>query len=283
MNTLHNTGRIIRPPFEARSTYLQVTCGCSHNKCKYCTYYKNICYQVSPNEEILEDIQQLKDNGYTFKRIWLQSADALSLSTKKLLEISKMIHEKLPFVESIGAYARVDSFKNKTTEELRQLKDAGYDGITVGVESGDDCVLRRMNKGYTGRDILEQMKKLDENRMKYTLIFLNGLAGKDPKHVHATKTAQIFNKTRPYRIMINSLKIDRESLLEDEMQKGNFTPMTDDEKREELITFLEKLETDTFIDATNSTNTIKFFGKVRENRDEMVENLRKRKLKQKTY
>ena len=111
---MHFASRIIRPPYEARSKYLQVTTACSHNNCSFCSYYRNIQYSVSPVDEITEDLEELRNNSYSFKRIWLQGADPFSLSFDKLYEIASLIHEYLPFVQSIGGYARIDNLKNKT-------------------------------------------------------------------------------------------------------------------------------------------------------------------------
>ena len=174
---MHFSSSIIRPPFEARSKFLQITTGCSHNKCRFCNYYKDIPFSISPVDEIIEDLEELRNTGYTFKRIWLQGADPFSLSFDRLFRIATLIHEYLPFVQSIGGYARVDNIKNKSVEELAILKDMGYNSIVFGMESGDNHLLEYMEKGYKSKDIVEQLSKMDESGLNYTLIFLNGLGG----------------------------------------------------------------------------------------------------------
>ena len=274
---MYQESRIVRPPFEAKSVYLQVTKGCTHNKCKFCTYYRDVDYRVSPDDEIIEDLKELKNRGYVFKRIWLLSADAFSLKTEQLLKIASYIHEYLPFVQSIGCYARITSLENKTVHDLEKLKEKGYDKIVFGVESADDNILKYSDKGYKSQDITKQLKKMDKARMKYTVIFLNGLAGHNYGLGHARKTAELFNKLNPERIMINTLKIQENSILDDEIEKRLFEESTEEEKLEELIEFIEKLEINTFIDATNDTNKIKFFGKIQEKKKDMMEFLRKSK------
>lgn len=275
MIKLHQESRIVRPPFEARSVYLQVTNGCTHNKCKFCTYYGDVDYRVSQDDEIIENLKELKNRGYVFKRIWLLSADPFSLNSEQLLKIASYIHEYLPFVESIGCYARITSLNNKTVHDLEKLKENGYDKIVFGVESADDNILEYTDKGYRSHDITIQLKKMDKAGMNYTVIFLNGLSGHNYGLEHARKTAELFNKLNPERIMINTLKIHEKSILENEVERRLFEESTDKEKMDELIEFIEKLEINTFLDATNDTNKIKFFGKIQEKKKDIVEFLQK--------
>ena len=273
---MHFSSRIVRPPFEAKSRFLQVTRGCSHNRCKFCTYYRDTCFGVSSDDEIVEDLMELREEGNAFVRIWLQSADPFSLGTDRLLDVASMVHDYLPFVETIGAYARINSLKDKSTDDLAGLFDAGYDGIVFGVESADDDVLDFMCKGYDSDEIVEQLDKVDACGMSYTLIYLNGLGGRKYALTHACNTAKVFSRYHPERIMVNGLKILEDSRLYHEMLEGNFIEMDDDEKAIELSHFLENLSVDTFVDATNNTNSIRFFGRTANGRDDMVDFLRKR-------
>jgi radical SAM superfamily enzyme YgiQ (UPF0313 family) len=270
---MHYSSPIVRPPFEAKSVYLQVTKGCNHNLCKYCNYYKDVPYSISPMNEIIEDLKELKNKGYSFRRIWLLSADPFSLPFEKLLEIANLIHEYLPFVESIGSYSRVDSLKNKTVEELKQLKNAGYDSIVFGVESADDNILKTMNKGYDSKEITEELSKMDEAKFKYTLIFLNGLGGQNTGEHNAKKTAQLFNKFNPERIMINGLIINSNTPLMKDIKEGRFIPSKEKENIRELQTFLKELKIETFIDATNASMITPFFGKIPDNKHSITAHL----------
>ena len=106
---MHFASTVVRPPYEGRSMYLQVTSGCSHNACKFCTYYKDAKFAVSPIEEIKSDLQEIKNSGYIFPRIFLQGADPFILGFERLKTIIELIHEYLPFVKSVGGYGRVDN------------------------------------------------------------------------------------------------------------------------------------------------------------------------------
>ena len=176
---MHFSCGIVRPPYEAGSCFLQVTSGCSHNKCRFCTFYKEAPFSVSPESEIRDDLQEIRDSGWKVKRIFLQGADPFLLSYDRLKRIMDLIKEYLPWNVSVGGYGRVDSVKNKSVEQLKSLKEMGYDMIVFGIESGDDAVLDKMNKGYHGSDIVEQLSKMDEAGMHYSVIFLYGLGGHD--------------------------------------------------------------------------------------------------------
>ncbi|WP_455716792.1 hypothetical protein [Anaerosporobacter sp.] len=115
---MHYANGINRPPYEANDAILQVTSGCSHNKCEFCTYYRDCGFSVSPIEEVKEDLEELRDSGIKYERAFLQGGDAFVLSYEKLMEIAILIHEYLPSVQSIGSYARITSMNNKTGTPL---------------------------------------------------------------------------------------------------------------------------------------------------------------------
>ena len=153
---LHYTGPTFRPPYEANSFVLQVTSGCSHNACTFCSMYLTIPFAVSPLEEVESDILEVaKVGSHYYKRVFLANGNAFCLSARRLTEIAELIHKHLPSVESIGAYTTVNDVLAKSVDELRDLAALGYKDINIGVESALDDVLTYMNKGYT----LEQARE----------------------------------------------------------------------------------------------------------------------------
>ena len=207
---MHFSCGIVRPPYEAGSCFLQVTSGCSHNKCRFCTFYKEAPFSVSPESEIREDLQEIRDSGWKVKRIFLQGADPFLLSYDRLKRIMDLIKEYLPWGVSVGGYGRVDSVRNKSVEQIRSLKEMGYDMIVFGIESGDDAVLDKMNKGYHASDIVEQLSKMDEAGMHYSVIFLYGLGGHDYGMGHAVKTAEVLNRLSPVRVLVSGGELTAE-------------------------------------------------------------------------
>jgi radical SAM superfamily enzyme YgiQ (UPF0313 family) len=270
---MHFSSNVIRPPYEANSVYLQITSGCSHNACKFCTYYKDVPFRVSPLEEIREDLQELKDTGYSFPRIWLQGADPFLLTYDKLKAVADLIHEYLPFVKSIGGYGRVDSVKNKTVEQIKSLKAMGYDKLVFGIESGDDAVLKRMNKGYEAKDIVEQLGKLTQAGMDYAVIFLSGLGGHGYGLSHAIKTAEVLNHLTPFRVMAAGLTLFPDTPLMDDVRNGSFVEATEAERIKELQTFIEHLEISTLMDATNASIITPIYGNLPDDKQKLIATL----------
>lgn len=270
---MHFASNVVRPPYEANSVYLQVTSGCSHNACHFCTYYKDAPFAVSPEREIVEDLEELASYGMAFPRIWLQGADPFLLSFSRLKRIANLIHKYLPFVKSIGGYGRIDSLKNKTVEQLKELKELGYSGIVFGVESGDDRILKFMNKGYKADEIVPQLSKMDKAGLNYEVIFLSGLGGKGYGLDHARKTAEVFNQLHPDRVLIAGLTIFPDTPLMQDVRKGTFVEATEGERVLELKEFLKDLNIDTLVDATNASIITTIYGRVPERKANMISRL----------
>ena len=270
---MHFASNIVRPPYEANSVFLQITSGCSHNACRFCTYYKDAPFGVSPLDEVKEDLQELKEYGVSFQRIWLQGADPFLLTFDKLKTVAELIHEYLPFVQSIGGYGRVDSVKNKSVEQIKELHRMGYDRLVFGIESGDDAVLKRMNKGYEAKDIVEQLGKLTEAGMDYAVIFLSGLGGHGYGLSHAEKTADVINQLTPFRVMAAGLTLFPDTPLMEDVKNGTFVEATEAERIEELQTFLRKLTIETTIDATNASIITPIYGQLPNDKQKMLDTL----------
>lgn len=270
---MHFASNVVRPPYEMRSAYLQVTSGCSHNACCFCTYYKDAPFGVSPESEIVEDLRELASYGIPFPRIWLQGADPFLLTFDKLKRIAELIHQYLPFVQNIGGYGRIDSLRNKIVEQLKELKDLGYSGIVFGVESGDDKILTYMNKGYHADEIVPQLSKMDQAGLPYEVIFLSGLGGKGYGLDHAKKTAAVFNQLHPDRIIIAGLTIFPDTPLMQDVRSGDFQEATEGERILELKEFLQDLTNPTLIDATNASIITAIYGTIPEHKQEMVDRL----------
>lgn len=182
---MHYTGTIWRPPYEAASILLEVTAGCTHHKCKFCTLYNDLPFKfrMSPLEDIECDLREVKKaakgwNSGRTRRVFLTGANPFVLSYEKLTAIAELIHKYLPSVKSIGSFARITDVTLKTDEELTKLRALGYDGLTIGIETGDDEALQFMNKGYTRADIIEQCKRLDAAGIHYSFFYLVSIYNK---------------------------------------------------------------------------------------------------------
>ena len=251
---MHFSGGINCPPYETADGFLQTTEGCSHNHCLFCTYFKDQTFRKSTIEEIEEDILEM---GHYFgkpKRIFLQGADGFAADYDVLMKTAELLHRHVPSVESIGGYARIDNFYDKTEEQLRDLALAGYEDPYIGVESGDDVVLKRIGKGYTAQQAREVLEKLDESGMSYIVNFLNGAAGHGYGLQNAQKTAQLYDGLHPTMINTSMLTVVPGTPLWRASQKGLYAESTEMEKLEEIYEFVRCLTNDTFFMNEHASN-----------------------------
>ena len=245
---MHFTGTVYRNPYWPTWPLLEITQGCTHNKCKFCTMYRDVQFKMSPMEWIEEDLKELAEMDPHAKTIQLLSANPLVLTYDKLAPSLEKINHYLPDIECIYTQGRVSDLKNKTVEQLEALKDLGMREISLGVESGDDWTLDRINKGYHASDILEQCHKLEEAGINYWMTFLNGVAGREHSHVHAINSAKIFSQCKPMLVGTGGLTLFPGTPLLEEAQRGEFDPLSEKEMLIELKTFVEHLTCDcTFI------------------------------------
>ncbi len=245
---MHFTDTVYRNPYWPTFPLLQITQGCTHNSCKFCTMYRNVSFKMQPKEWIEEDLQELAEMDPHAKTIQLLSANPLCMSYDNLAPILEMINQYLPEMEYIYAATRVTDIRNKSVEQLKSLKDMGLREISLGVESGDDWTLDRINKGYHAVDIIEQCGKLKEAGIDFWMTFLNGVAGREHSEEHAIHSAQIFSQCDPMLVGTGGLVLFPGTPLLEEAEQGKFSPLSEKEMLMELRTFAEHLTCDcTFI------------------------------------
>lgn len=241
---MHFTEPVYRNPYWPTFPLLQITQGCTHNRCKFCTMYKGIKFRPQAMELIEEDLQELAKFAPHAKTIQLLSANPLVMTYNKLKPILEKVNEYLPEIEYIYTQTRVSDLKNKTVEELESLKDLGLREISLGVESGDDWTLNRINKGYGSEDIIEQCGKLNDAGIDFWMSFLNGVAGKEHSMDHAINSAEIFSQCNPMLVGTGGLTLFPGTPLLEEAERGEFTPLSEKEMLIELKTFVEHLDCD---------------------------------------
>ena len=241
---MHFTGTVYRNPYWPTWPLLEITQGCTHNRCKFCTMYKGVRFKMSPMDWIEEDLRELARCDPDARTIQLLSANPLALTYGRLAPVFEMIRRHLPKMESIYLAGRVSDLKNKTVDELKALREMGMREISLGVESGDDWTLERIRKGYHAEDILEQCHKLEEAGVDYWMTFLNGVAGKSHSHEHAVNSAKIFSQCKPMVVGTGGLTLFPGTPLLEEAQRGEFDPLSEKEMLEELKLFVENLNVD---------------------------------------
>jgi radical SAM superfamily enzyme YgiQ (UPF0313 family) len=194
---MHYEGNCIRPPPEAFSILLQVTLGCSHNKCTFCGTYKDKRFAIKDDRVILGDILFAARHMKNQDRVFLMDGDALIIPQNRLVWILDRIHEHLPWVKGIGSYANTKSISLKTSQELDALRQKGLDRIYLGVETGNDEIRKKVRKGFTALQCAEMGRKIKSAGMHLTVMVLLGIAGKEHSLDHAKATGEILSAMNP--------------------------------------------------------------------------------------
>lgn len=285
---MHYTGTIWRPPYEADSLILEATAGCTHRACKFCTLYDELPFKFKAAElhtmesDLLEaqtwfhdPLSKIETRLFSLPspkrcRVFLAGANPFALKAKRLLEISNLVHEYFPTVETIGCFARVTDVASKTDEELTALREAGYTGLTIGVETGDDKALAFMDKGYAAQDIVAQCARLDAADIAYAFFYLAGISGKGRGMEGARLTAAVCNQTRPSLIGANMLTIYKNSELYQEILTGNWEEESEIEKYQETKTLVEGLEIPVEFAMLGASNPVMLQARLPEQRAQII-------------
>jgi radical SAM superfamily enzyme YgiQ (UPF0313 family) len=235
-------GIIIRPPSEAESLILQITVGCSHNRCTFCPTYKAKRFRIKTFEEIKEDIDEAAQCGWAIERVFLADGDALIVPQPRLMEIMAYLKEKLPRLRRVGMYANAKGILKKTADELRELKEAGLGIIYLGVESGDQVVLERVKKGTTYEKLLQAGRMVKEAGIKLSVTVLLGIGGRERSREHAVATGRILTEMDPNYVGALSVMIVPGTPLYEEQAQGRFVLPAPFEMIEELRTMLTQTD-----------------------------------------
>ena len=235
---MHYEGNIIRPPSEANSILLQVTVGCSRNKCTFCGTYTGERFRIKPDSLIMEDIAFAAQYCRRQRRVFLCDGDALIIPQKRLLIILQAIKSQLPWVTRVGAYANVKSLKMKTVEELETLKENGLGIVYMGLETGDDVTLKNINKGAAAEDMIAMGKKAKQAGFKLSVTVLLGIAGPDRSRIHARETGRVLSAIDPDYIGALSLMLIPGTPIHQDYEAGNFELIEPGEMLAELRTMI---------------------------------------------
>ncbi|MDO5425478.1 MAG: radical SAM protein [Eubacteriales bacterium] len=274
---MHYTGTIWRPPYEASSLLLEVTAGCTHHKCKFCTLYHELpfSFRMSPLEDVEADLIEAREQyrlwkNYKVSRTFLTGANPFVLKTERLLKIAGMVRQYFPECQTLGCFARITDIAIKTDEELQKLHQTGYDGLTIGMETADDEALIFMNKGYLAEDILKQCSRLDAAHISYNFFYLTSISGAGKGEAGARKTAEVCNQLHPKLIGANMLTIYPESELYQEIQRGNWQEEGEIEKYRELKVLIQELRIPVVFAAMGASNAIQMQGRLPEDKEKLI-------------
>lgn len=239
---MHYEGNIIRPPSEANSILLQVTVGCSRNKCTFCGAYKGERFRIKPDTVIMDDIAFAAAHCQRQRRIFLCDGDALIVPRKRLLNILMEIERNLPWVTRVGAYANCKSLKMKTLDELKALRAHGLGILYMGLETGDDTTLKKINKGAKSEEMIQMGKKAKAAGIKLSITVLLGIAGPSRSNVHARETGRVLTAIDPEYVGALTLMLIPGTPIYRDFENGEFSLLEPDEMLKELKTMIDATE-----------------------------------------
>jgi len=219
---MHYQGTIYRPPSEAGSILLQVTTGCSHNKCSFCGMYKGQRFSIKPDAQVMADIDFAAAHFPQARRLFLCDGDALILPQARLLAILERIEHRLPGISRVGIYGNSKSLRSKSMAELAQLRHHGLGIVYMGLESGDDPTLVGMNKGATAAEMIESGTKARQAGLQLSVTVLLGIAGPERSSLHALATGQALSALDPEFVGALSLMLEPGTTLEADYRAGRF-------------------------------------------------------------
>ena len=273
---MNMTGVVYRPPYEANSLLLQVTQGCSHNKCRFCYMYPDVQFKACPMEEIEADLEEIAKYSTDYTRAFLEHGDAFVLSADRLEKIADAIHKRFPKIDTIAMYASIQNIKHKTDEELRRLHDCGIGGLDIGVESGSDEVLSYMNKGHTADEAREQLLRLKKAGIDYSFNAILGAGGAERWHENAETTADLINAVQPHMLFIGTLHAEPGCQLYKDMKNGIFHECTCGQLLDEQELLISRLDLkDTYYFGSHPSNVVPMQAILPKHKEEMLEAVRK--------
>lgn len=244
-------GSLYRPPSEAYSLIIQATIGCTHNGCTFCSMYKDKKFRVRSTEEIIEDLKIGRERYKNVDRIFIADGDALAIKNKELEKILSFIKDNFPECKRVGIYGSPKAILSKSNEDLIRLKTLGLGIVYLGVESGSDKILKKINKGVTRREMVEAGKKVVDSGIKLSITLISGIGGKEDSEEHALESAKIINEINPHYIGLLTLIVEENTPLYGDVKSGKFQLLSPKEVLVETKKMVENIEIENSIFRSN--------------------------------
>lgn len=273
--TVRYKGKVYRPPSEAYSLIIQVTYGCSHNRCAFCDMYDDKHFSMRPMEEIREDFEQARRVYRRVERVFLADGDALMRKTDDLVQILGLIYGLFPECQRATCYASPTSLQIKSEEELRLLREKGLKMVYMGLESGCDAVLERMDKGHTAAQIIAAGQKARRSGLQLSVTAISGLGSRELWREHAVETAQAFNAMNPEYIGLLTLMVEPGTPLEKWVREGSFYVLKPVEVMQEMELFLQQIDSPGSVFRMNhASNYLTLKGTLNQDRERLLQKVR---------
>lgn len=267
---------LYRPPSEADSLILQITSGCSYNKCTFCSMYKNKPFKVKSYEEIEKHLLLAKHNDPTPKKIFLADGNVLCLSTEKIVKLLDLIKHTFPTADKISSYAGPLDLLRKSEEDLVKIKSSGLDMLYMGVESGSDEVLKSVNKGVSREEMITAGKKAKKAGYVLSCMIISGLGGKELFENHAIESSKVISEINPDYFALLTLMISEDVPMKERLDTGEFTLLSPYEVMLELKMMIENMEVENCVfRANHASNYINLKGTLNKDKKVLLEEIPK--------
>ena len=262
---------LFRPPCEASSLIVQVTLGCPHNRCVFCGMYKMKKYRVRDPEEVKADLRRARLMYRHVESIFLADGNTIAMNSEKLADIISYARDLYPEAERVSSYGGARFLKGKPVEALRRVREAGLDIIYFGLESGDDDILARMDKGVDSEGMIEAARRVKEAGIDLSVYILLGLGGEDLWRQHAENTARVLNAMQPQFIRPRTLALLPGIPLYEEARQGRFREASGETIMRELQVMLSSLEiADAWFLSDHISNYVPVYGHLPEDQATML-------------
>ena len=268
-------GKVYRPPSEAYSLIVQVTYGCSHNRCAFCDMYDDKHFAMRPMEEIREDFELARRVYRHVDRVFLADGDALMRRTDDLVEILGLVDGLCPECQRVTCYASPASIQIKTEEELRLLREKGLKMVYMGLESGCDEVLKRMDKGHTAAQIVAAGQKVRRSGIVLSVTAISGLGSRELWREHAVQTAEAFSAMNPEYIGLLTLMVEPGTPLAQWVREGSFHVLNAVEVMQEMELFLQHIDSPGSVFRMNhASNYLTLKGTLNQDKERLLQQVR---------
>ena len=269
-------GSVYRPPSEAYSLIIQVTIGCAHNKCTFCSMFKDKKFRVRKVDEVLEDLNSARQNYRRVGRIFLADGDALVLQNKDLLVILDDIKRLFPECERVGIYGSPQDVLRKSVVELKELLTHGIGIVYIGAESGSDKVLKDIVKGATRAEIIEAVKRIEDSGIQASVTFISGLAGSKGWEDHAIESGTMISEMEPSYVGLLTLITEPGAELHRDIREGRFKTLSPVEvlKETELLLENTNVTKNCVFRSNHASNYVSLKGDLPQDKERMLKQLR---------
>lgn len=268
-------GPIYRPPSEADSLLVQATVGCPHNRCTFCMIYKNgPRFKIRSVQEIKEDITTARrDYGENVRTLFFPAGNTIAMKTDDLCEICRFSKEVFPHLQRVTVYGSSQYIYQKGLEDLKRLAEAGLSRIHVGLESGDDEILKRIRKGTSSREQIEAGKWVMAAGMELSLYVILGIGGRERTESHARETAEVLNRIEPDFIRLRTFVPKINTPLLENIRAGSFQMLGPHEVLQETALFIRNLNASAYLASDHYTNYINIEGRLPEEKTRLLDEI----------